>query len=171
RDRTARRAISADVDAGNTTAGLGRVKRRHVIYVQGYDPRGLVEYFPLFRTEYRKFTALYDLDGNIGRPVDQPGRFTTQWQITTTGSGWQVDTTYEFLRWEEIIRRDFTRPVWWKIVNAWIAFFRSFIWEGGLILVARRNWRFAVFGLFPYAFFVLHIVFAILAGLLAIKLA
>jgi hypothetical protein len=28
------------------------VRRRHVIYVQGYDPRGLAFYFRLFRSDY-----------------------------------------------------------------------------------------------------------------------
>ena len=45
-----------------------RIRRRHVIYVQGYDPRGLAQYYRLFRTELRKATALYGLQAKVGRP-------------------------------------------------------------------------------------------------------
>jgi hypothetical protein len=45
-----------------------RVTDRHVIYVQGYDPRGLAQYYRMFRTELRKFDALYGVSSTIGRP-------------------------------------------------------------------------------------------------------
>ena len=38
-----------------------QVKRRLVIYVQGYDPRGLAEYYRMFRREYRRTCDLYGL--------------------------------------------------------------------------------------------------------------
>jgi len=45
-----------------------RVQHRHIIYVQGYDPRGLAQYYRMFRTELRKFGRLYQLNATIGRP-------------------------------------------------------------------------------------------------------
>ena len=36
-----------------------RVQHRHIIYIQGYDPRGLAQYYRMFRTELRKFARLY----------------------------------------------------------------------------------------------------------------
>ena len=59
------------------------VRRRHVIYVQGYDPRGLAEYHRMFRSEYQKFCKLYDLDGKIGKRSETPERFATSWPVTT----------------------------------------------------------------------------------------
>ena len=43
-----------------------RVKNRHVIYVQGYDPRGLAQYYRMFRTELRKFEKLYGVSNHGG---------------------------------------------------------------------------------------------------------
>ena len=43
-----------------------QVRRRLIIYVQGYDPRGLAEYFRMFRREYRRTCELYGLTGKIG---------------------------------------------------------------------------------------------------------
>ena len=89
-----------------------RVNRRHVVYLQGYDPRGLAEHYRFFRREYRRFCALYGLEGHIGKRTGAREGFSTRWNVTTRGRDWEVDVTYEFLRWEDIIRADFERPAW-----------------------------------------------------------
>ncbi len=48
-----------------------QVHRRLVIYVQGYDPRGLAEYYRMFRREYRRTCELYGLTGKIGRAQER----------------------------------------------------------------------------------------------------
>ena len=45
-----------------------RVKHRHIIYIQGYDPRGLAQYYRMFRTELRKFARLYGVAATTTRP-------------------------------------------------------------------------------------------------------
>ena len=47
-----------------------QVRRRLIIYVQGYDPRGLAEYYRMFRREFRRTCELYGLTGKIGRIED-----------------------------------------------------------------------------------------------------
>ena len=55
---------------------------------------------------------LYDLTGKIGRAVNDPDPLHHRpGTMTTQGNDWTVDTTYKFLRWEDIIRKDFARPV------------------------------------------------------------
>ncbi len=71
-----------------------QVHRRLVIYVQGYDPRGLAEYYRMFRREFRRTCELYGLTGKIGGPQDDPKHFITAWDVTTNGDGWQVETRY-----------------------------------------------------------------------------
>ena len=109
------------------------IHRRHVIYVQGYDPRGLAGYYRMFRTDYGRFLKLYGLKGSIARQPDTPARPSNDppntpsitpsstWTATTHGGGWTVTSTYEFLRWEDIIRRDFERPAIWATLAAlWV---------------------------------------------------
>ena len=126
------------------------VRRRHVIYVQGYDPRGFAEYYRLFRTEYRKSCKLYDLDGNIGDRSESSDRFSTTWPVVTEGHGWRVETTYEFLRWEDIIRRDFMRPEWWAIQFSVRKFIRV-VFDGTYPRIVRAHWRFGLFLAYPFA--------------------
>jgi hypothetical protein len=125
-----------------------QVKRRLVIYVQGYDPRGLAEYYRMFRREYRRTCDLYGLRGKIGRAENDPERFITTWDATTSGDDWQVETRYMFLRWEDIIRKDFTRPTWWKIVHMYRTFLLS-VFSGAVPRILKAHWRFGLFTLYP----------------------
>ena len=89
-----------------------RVQHRHIIYVQGYDPRGLAQYYRMFRTELRKFGRLYQLEATIGRPQVAPDGETASWTIETKAGDWQTRTAYDFLRWEDLIQRDLAAPIW-----------------------------------------------------------
>jgi hypothetical protein len=154
--------------ADRDTAVAASVRRRHVIYAQGYDPRGLAEYYRLFRSEYRKFCALYGLTGKIGKIVNPPDRFTTHWTLDTEGTDadgehWRVHTAYEFLRWEDIIRKDFARPAWWKTLYALGSFFGTIV-NGVYWRIARAHWRFALFMLYPFVILTTNLIAAALAG-------
>ena len=89
-----------------------RVTNRHVIYVQGYDPRGLAQYYRMFRTELRKFDALYGVTSAIGRPKTITEGEIASWSIETRAGDWQTRTTYDFLRVEDLIQRDMALPSW-----------------------------------------------------------
>ena len=81
---------------------LVRVQHRHIIYVQGYDPRGLAQYYRMFRTELRKFGRLYRLTATISRPQSTPDGETASWTIETKASEWQTRTSYDFLRFGSV---------------------------------------------------------------------
>lgn len=152
-----------------------QVRRRLIIYVQGYDPRGLAEYYRMFRREYRDTCALYGLSGKVGKPTNDPDRFITTWDATTGGQdsedkAWQVDTRYMFLRWEDIIRRDFARPPWWKI----LAMYRALgiaILNGVVARILRAHWRFGCFILYPMVLMTLWVAMGGIVGLAIAKLA
>jgi len=145
------------------------VKRRLVIYVQGYDPRGLAEYYRMFRREYRRTCELYGLSGTVGRAEDDPERFITNWDTATSGDGWQVATRYMFLRWEDIIRKDFARPVWWKVVNMYRCYALSVV-NGVIPRIVKAHWRFGLFTLYPFLLMTLWILLAAAAGMLAAEI-
>src|SRR3954447_25106516 len=88
-----------------------RVQHRHVIYVQGYDPRGLAQYYRMFRTELRKFGQLYQLTATVSRPQTASDGEIASWSIETTAADWQTGTRYDFLRFEDLIQRDLAAPI------------------------------------------------------------
>lgn len=126
-----------------------RVKHRHIIYVQGYDPRGLAQYYRMFRTELRKFGRLYDLATTVGRPKGPADGETASWQIETTSPDWQTRTTYDFLRWEDLIKRDLAWPIWKTLAYA-IAIYWRLVFSGTMMRFWKAHWRFATFISYPH---------------------
>jgi hypothetical protein len=141
-----------------------QVRRRLILYVQGYDPRGLAEYYRMFRREHRDTCALYGLSGAVGKPANDPNRFITTWDATTGGESWQVDTRYMFLRWEDIIRRDFARPAWWKILAMYRALGLSVL-NGVVARIMRAHWRFGMFTLYPLVLMTLWLALGATVGI------
>ena len=98
-----------------------RVQHRHIIYIQGYDPRGLAQYYRMFRTELRKFGRLYQLSATMSRPKVAADDEIASWTIETKADDWQTRTNYDFLRFEDFIQRDLAAPIWRTVFQAvWI---------------------------------------------------
>src|SRR4051812_30489154 len=132
---------------------LVRVQHRHIIYVQGYDPRGLAQYYRMFRTELRKFGRLYGLTTAVSRPKGSTdGEFaheSSSWRIDTSGDGWQTKTDYDFLRWEDLIQRDLAWPIWRTLVHA-IVIYWGLVFSGTMGRFWKAHWRFATFISWPH---------------------
>jgi pimeloyl-ACP methyl ester carboxylesterase len=126
-----------------------RVQHRHIIYVQGYDPRGLAQYYRMFRTELRKFGRLYQLSATISRPEVAGDGETASWTIETQAADWQTRTAYDFLRWEDLIQRDLAAPIWGTVFHAiWI--YWRLVFSGTIARFWRAHWRFATFITYPH---------------------
>src|SRR5882757_1104378 len=126
-----------------------RVRNRHIIYVQGYDPRGLAQYYRMFRTELRKFGRLYQLSATISRPQGASDGEIASWTIDTKADDWQTRTSYDFLRFEDFIQRDLASPIWRTVLQAvWI--YWRLVFAGTIARFGRANWRFATFITYPH---------------------
>ena len=150
-----------------------RVQHRHIIYVQGYDPRGLAQYYRMFRTELRKFGRLYGLTATISRPQSAPDGETASWTIDTKASDWQTRTSYDFLRFEDLIQRDLAAPIWSTVFQAVLIYWRL-VFSGTIARFWKAHWRFATFITYPHflllieAMLALGLAFAFEKGLEAI---
>jgi hypothetical protein len=139
-----------------------RVQHRHIIYVQGYDPRGLAQYYRMFRTELRKFGRLYQLAATISRPEVTPDGETASWTIETKAGDWQTRTSYDFLRWEDLIKRDLAAPIWGTVFHAMWIYWRL-MFGGTIARFWKAHWRFATFITYPH--FVLFLEALLIAGI------
>jgi pimeloyl-ACP methyl ester carboxylesterase len=140
-----------------------RVSSRHIIYVQGYDPRGLAQYYRLFRTELRKFGRLYQVSATISRPRSKSCDEITSWSIETMASDWQTRTTYDFLRFEDFIQNDLAAPIWRTVLDAVIIYWRL-VFGGTFGRFWRANWRFATFITWPHIILLLEALIAAAIG-------
>ena len=126
-----------------------RVQHRHIVYVQGYDPRGLAQYYRMFRTELRKFGRLYQIATTISRPQAAADGESASWSIETTASDWQTRTSYDFLRFEDLIQRDLAAPILGTVLRAiWI--YWRLVFRGTIARFWKANWRFATFATYPH---------------------
>lgn len=126
-----------------------RVQHRHIVYVQGYDPRGLAQYYRMFRTELRKFGRLYQLTTTVSRPKTAPDGESASWSIETKASDWQTLTSYDFLRFEDLIQRDLAAPILGTVLRAiWI--YWRLVFRGTIARFWKANWRFATFITYPH---------------------
>jgi pimeloyl-ACP methyl ester carboxylesterase len=148
-----------------------RVSHRHIIYVQGYDPRGLAQYYRMFRTELRKFGRLYQVAATISRPRSKSDDEITSWSIETKAQGndqgndqgdggengqdWQTHTTYDFLRFEDFIQNDLAAPIW-RIVCKAVWIYWRLMFRGTIGRFWRANWRFATFITWPHIILLLE---------------
>jgi hypothetical protein len=134
-----------------------RVQHRHIIYIQGYDPRGLAQYYRMFRTELRKFGRLYQLSATMDRPQAAPDGEIASWTIETKARDWQTRTSYDFLRFEDFIQRDLASPIWRTVSQAvWI--YWRLVFAGTIARFWRANWRFATFITYPHFLLLLEAV-------------
>jgi hypothetical protein len=150
-----------------------RVQHRHIVYVQGYDPRGLAQYYRMFRTELRKFGRLYQFTTTVSRPKTAADGESASWSIETKASDWQTRTSYDFLRFEDLIQRDLAAPILGTVLRAiWI--YWRLVFRGTIARFWKANWRFATFATYPHLVLMvealgsLGVAYAIARGLSAL---
>jgi len=152
-----------------------RVQHRHIVYVQGYDPRGLAQYYRMFRTELRKFGRLYQLATTVSRPKTAADGESASWSIETKADDWQTRTSYDFLRFEDLIQRDLAAPILGTVLRAiWI--YWRLVFRGTIARFWKANWRFATFITYPHLLLLVEalgsfgVAYAIAMGLGALGL-
>ncbi|MGH6676790.1 MAG: hypothetical protein ACRECE_11300, partial [Xanthobacteraceae bacterium] len=121
---------------------VGTIRRRHVIYVSGYDPRGAQGYFDLFRRTFERSQRLWPLSLTFKRIAIDSEHF-AQWRVELGGSDWQTETRYDFLRTEGFIRSDMAGSTPRQILGGfgWLA---DDIASGALFRIFRASWRFGL---------------------------
>ncbi|GAP38682.1 hypothetical protein [Piscinibacter sakaiensis] len=91
--------------AAGTPATAGRVRRRHVFYLAGFDPKSERYVHALYRREAARQAAAGGCAVSVGRErtaTDGPGH---AWTLASTAAdGGRVQTTFELLAWDDLVR-------------------------------------------------------------------
>ncbi len=122
--------------------GTGTIRRRRVIYVEGYDPRGAKGYFDLFRRSCERFQELWPISLTLQPPEIESDDF-AHWRVDATGPNWQVETRYEFVRMERFIRSDMARSTAQQARNA-LGWYVDDVISGAQFRIFGASWRFAM---------------------------
>ena len=55
------------VEATRSRAGAALIRRRHVVYVEGYDPQGADGYYELFTRSWKRFLKIWPIETRLGQ--------------------------------------------------------------------------------------------------------
>jgi hypothetical protein len=123
-------------------AGPSLIRRRHVFYVEGYDPRGAEGYHRLFARELSRFVATWGVEASVSElAIDSDDL--AHWDVETKGANWQTSTRYEFVRFEHVIRAAARQPLMRQVPRTlrWIV---GDLTSGTLFRIFRASRRFVV---------------------------
>ncbi|HEY3643688.1 MAG TPA: hypothetical protein VGL31_21510 [Xanthobacteraceae bacterium] len=147
------------------TASVSVIRRRHVFYVAGYDPRGAAGYYDLFRRSWKRCRGVWHFAGTLGE-LELDSDLIAHWDIEAAGPNWRVATRYEFLRLEAIIGANMAQPLWRQVPRA-IAWAANDLVTGTTARIYRASWRFCLHLLYFQLLLWLWLALALAAGWLA----
>ena len=95
----------------------GQVARRHVFFLSGFDPKGAAYYHALYRAEALKQAAVNAMTVQVAsRQRATDGNST--WAVSAVlPDGGRSETTFEFVRWDDIVRRHWPRNIWRQLME------------------------------------------------------
>jgi hypothetical protein len=141
------------------------IRRRHVFYVEGYDPQGAEGYYEIFKRTWKRFQKIWPFSVKLG-PLHLDTELQAHWDIEASGPNWQVSTRYEFLRQEHIIRANMAEPLWRQIPRALWWALTDFL-SGATFRIFRASWRYGLALLYFQLLLLLWLAVSGLAGSLA----
>jgi hypothetical protein len=124
-----------------------RVKRRDVYYVSGFDPKGAAWYHNTYQSEAPKQALLGNYRIAVSDRRRQPGHV-ARWQIRYEDDGGAVETTYDFLRWDDIMRANWPRGAfaiqWLMLKTYWRYLTTGILWR-----VLKLTWATFIAAAYP----------------------
>jgi hypothetical protein len=124
------------------------IAQRHVFHIGGYDP--IVPQTQLARF-HRSLASFRKTWGVSAQASAQPevSEVSATWHVATAGPNWNTETTYEMLRWDDLILGDHARSMPSRLAAAMVTLV-DWIATGTLFRFVGSSWKYAGFFLFPY---------------------
>lgn len=129
------------------------VKKRRVFYFSGFDPKGPLHYHSLYQSEAHKQAAVSGARIQVGKR-EKSSPLADSWRIDAEFDGQHTHTVYEFLRWDDIIRRYWPRSEG-RILLDLLRTAKLYLGSGTLWRVLATAWPPFVTALYPVLFLLL----------------
>ncbi|HFQ14777.1 MAG TPA: hypothetical protein ENK41_00360, partial [Rhodobacteraceae bacterium] len=142
----------------------GRVRRRRVFYIPGYDPIHPPRYREIYRKEAAAQAEISGYEIALkGRPASQKSGGLYGWDVTANMDGDQTHATVEVLIWSDIVRDSMQLSIpatyWLMLKTAW-----TYIASGTLWRLMRLRKGPVIAALYPIGMLIVQLVVAGLAG-------
>lgn len=147
-----------------------QVRKRHVFYISGFDPRGAAHYHRLYKEQGQKQTAINNLRLDISHRR-RVNKYIHAWNIKAENStSGKVNTTMEFLAWDDIIRKHWFSNLRELLTN-YLVFLRIYIFGGYIYKVASASPHMWNVMLFPALYFFLCMGMGLWGTIMLLQLA
>jgi hypothetical protein len=145
------------------------IGRRHVFLIGGYDPITPERQFERFGRSLSSFKRTWDIASQTSALTDT-STVSACWEAEAWGPNWKTRTSFEMLRWDDLISRDSERGMWSRLGQSVRSLF-DFAITGTLFRYVYANWKYAAFFLFPFFYVLLFALGGAAAAFAAIWLA
>ncbi len=130
---------SAPHDQDDSGRPQSTVTKRVVFYVAGFDPQGPGHYHRLFTEQAAAQCAVTDYDLSVG-PRSSPRAHVSAWDVSlTTADGHTVETHYQFLRWDDVVRQHWPRGLW-RLAMVTLGTTARLVSNGSWLSMCRLSW-------------------------------
>ena len=149
------------------------VRRRHVFFFSGFDPKGAAYYHRLYSAGAADQQHTSGTPLRVGPRERTDERYAQRWKLAwQPGTPEQVDTTFEFLGWDDLVRAHWPKGILGVAVGSVLAYAAALSSGLALVRVWRQSRRTLVALAYPAVFWLLALAGgAALGTLLASMLA
>lgn len=154
--------------AGQGVRPEGPVRRRHVFFFAGFDPKGAGFYHRLWQSEAPAQAEVggYRIDVGSRRKLPDGN---SQWSATAEMAGEAVESVVEFVRWDDLVRAHWPRQPWPLLRDMACSY--AYAFRAGMVTsVARLAPKALVAWLYPLAFVLVMSLFGLLLALAGLDL-
>jgi pimeloyl-ACP methyl ester carboxylesterase len=127
--------------------------RRRVYYLGGFDPRGPSHYHALYKQQAAEQSKITGMKITVG-DRQRVNAWVNRWNVRSRDNGHVVDTDYQFLGWDDIIRQHW-HPGPLKLLRELAYSFRVYIGGGLFGKLMKMSGPPTIAGLFPLLFIIL----------------
>ena len=124
------------------------IKRRLVLYCPGYDAIADRRYYRLMVAQFALLAAQFGIEREIGPVEADEGVPSVRWSVAAGSAEWRTETSYEVLRWDDLIRRDLSRS--WRMRGPLFLAMIIASWRDRFMTrLFRMDWHFAALLIYP----------------------
>lgn len=87
------------------------VRRRHVFFLSGFDPKGASYYHGIYQAQAALQAGVTGARYEVG-PRQRAEGGNSQWTVRGEHEGQATQTTFEYVRWDDIVREHWPRRGW-----------------------------------------------------------
>jgi hypothetical protein len=140
------------------------VRRRHVFFLSGFDPKGASYYHGLYLREAAIQATVTGTSYEVGARARAPGG-NSVWEIRHDAEIGGTATTFEYVRWDDIVRANWARHGWRVLAGSLRGYSAALASWSALRKVWHASPRTLVALAIPAAFWIAALTLSVVIGL------